>query len=681
MEIELSNSDSTRENADRESGNAEGRVRENSRRGGREPNDSPAHRELTVMIFFAGDSTVSPSMVSQLKSIKDAGYQKNTTVLVRYDPNAVGACTKIFAVNEDCKKTFGTKIGDGADPYVRNLTADSIEVDLERALPATWKGNRRLDRMSSEEGLHTFLEFGRHYFKARHYILFLVGHGMIVANDAFLPDVYPETAISLVKLGAILNDFGTNVRKEEGTFDLVSMHSCSMSSIEVAYQLQGSANYLMSTQGYAYVGSWPYRQLLKKIFSFVSRIPERKMQEPAIRKLLRKLHFLSMYNGTDFMFAGLSADLCLTNLNTTKAVLDEPVQLLTWALRAGLKDYEEMERVKELILLAHLQSQSFYDENYTDLYDFCLRLRNRCQGDLEAAERPSAIVKNIHDACEKVMKALEPYTEPEEPKSEEGTKATSETVESVEAKKARVAAKEAEVLAKQFERPIVYATHFGPMYQYARGLSIYFPWAEPKEMAPRSILRRYSNYDFTTNLRGDSWLSFLELYFKETKRKAREVEDGEIDEETLEKYRKAAGGWDAGELDDRKPGSALDDRKSGPPLGDEVGADDRKAGSSLDDRKSGPPLGPIAWERTLDELRKPGGSLDDKKPGPPLSFDSSVSSGDALRKGGPPLGGGGVGTIKNFPREFVVVNPEMRRVFQPSHIPENLEKSQGPEED
>ncbi len=58
METQLSNSDSTRKNADRGSGNGEG--------GWREPDDGPAHRELTVMIFFAGDSTISPSIVSQL---------------------------------------------------------------------------------------------------------------------------------------------------------------------------------------------------------------------------------------------------------------------------------------------------------------------------------------------------------------------------------------------------------------------------------------------------------------------------------------------------------------------------------------------------------------------------------------------------------------------------------------
>ena len=67
--------------------------------------------EWTLMFFFAGDNSLSPSMISQLKAIKDAGFQKNITVLVRFDPNEKGTPTRIFEVNRERKRIAKTKIG------------------------------------------------------------------------------------------------------------------------------------------------------------------------------------------------------------------------------------------------------------------------------------------------------------------------------------------------------------------------------------------------------------------------------------------------------------------------------------------------------------------------------------------------------------------------------------------
>src|SRR2546423_15280235 len=80
----------------------------------------------TIMVFFAGEQDLSPSMTSQLKAIKDAGFQKNTTVLIHYDPNKQGVGTVTFDINQEGKKKVGTSIGDGKNPFVRNLFDDVI---------------------------------------------------------------------------------------------------------------------------------------------------------------------------------------------------------------------------------------------------------------------------------------------------------------------------------------------------------------------------------------------------------------------------------------------------------------------------------------------------------------------------------------------------------------------------
>ena len=35
------------------------------------------------MVFFAGEENISPAMISQLKAIKDAGFEKRTSVLIQ----------------------------------------------------------------------------------------------------------------------------------------------------------------------------------------------------------------------------------------------------------------------------------------------------------------------------------------------------------------------------------------------------------------------------------------------------------------------------------------------------------------------------------------------------------------------------------------------------------------------
>jgi len=189
------------------------------------------------------------------------------------------------------------------------------------------------------------------------------------------------------------------------------------------------------------------------------------------------------------MFSGLSADLCLSSLDRNRVEkLTTPMENLVKALKQALKppdgwDEEEEWRGVQLIKLAHLESQSYFQETYTDLYDFCLCLKRRC------TEQP---FKNaLKEACEKVIKALK-----------------EEAPDSV----------------------VVQSDHFGPMSQYSHGLSIFFPWSRPVQDEPLflddNMISRYERYEFTKALGSDSWLSFLDEYFTVTQRKSRDEEDG-----------------------------------------------------------------------------------------------------------------------------------------------------------
>jgi len=442
--------------------------------------DILVQNDWTIMIFFAGEQDLSPSMTSQLKAIKDAGFQKDTSVLIHYDPNRKGVGTFTFDINRKRKQEMATAIGDGKDPFVRNLVEDVI--------PGAPKG------ATAEEALKTFLAMGGRFHPAKHYMIILVGHGVIVGNDAFLPDNTPETAITLEQLGNILSNFRGYADLHGGTVEMIGLHSCSMSAMEVVYQLKGAARYLLATEGMSFVGSWPYRQMMKKILNEIDEAKSHN-RDVNIDQLIMSLHKLCLYNSTDFMFSGLSADLSLCSLQPDKVEeLNAPIRALTRALKQGLKD----QRGVELITLAHLESQSYYQENYTDLYDFCLCLEKKCGGD-------DPVQADMKAACEAVRSRLQETNKP--------------------------------------DGLVVHTDFFGPVYQYSHGLSVYFPWAPPVHDDPPlpgdDILLRYKDYAFTKQLGEDSWLSFLEDYFKATLRESREVEDDAY--KTIEVVAKAEG--------------------------------------------------------------------------------------------------------------------------------------------
>jgi Clostripain family len=471
-------------------------------------------KELTVMIFLAGDNTLSPSMISQLKAIKDAGFQEHTNVVVRFDPNEIGAQTRIFEVNRRRKNASANKtmIGDGENPFVRNLRGDSLTLQELKETKGTGaelfvKEATKIDITKADIALEAFLDLCLKKYPAKHYMLFLVGHGMIVGNDVFLPDERPDSGISLQRLGKILEKFAQDKAKDSA-LELVGMHSCSLSAIEVAYQLKGTANYMMATEGISFVGGWPYRQLLKKIFKTIKEAPDNQLDKLAIQQLVRKLYFLCLHNTKDFMFAGFSHDLCLCNLNPTKVTeLNAPLSNLTRALREALK----VRCGKELILLAHWKAQSFWLENYSDLFDLCLCLSETCEdkfnfcrcGNREC-DKDGRHQQAIKTACDGVIAKLKPQD-------------PHENLES------------AERISDAFDNHLViFSDHFGPTYQYAHGLSIYFPWSRPIEDGVVKVIENYKDYAFTSALGKDSWLNFLEEYFTETQRPSREVEDGKI---------------------------------------------------------------------------------------------------------------------------------------------------------
>lgn len=659
------------------------------------------------MFYLASDNPLAPSVVSQLKAIKDAGYHPEANIVAHFDPHTRDTPTHVFDVNLVAKlKARGrSRVGHANNPFVRNLVLDKLWCDVNEedksirervkeqiknalkperngrgsnghvpgaatvpggvvtagaavedveielpALPEDFSRERH-----PRESLKMFLEFCEENYPARRYVLFLLGHGLVVGNRMFMLDENsigtPPPAGATVGAptdGAPTNGVPANGRGpgggttprdgadkdfspqsltlkdlsdaldvfkpaegERSRLELVGFHSCSMSGLEVAYELRGKANYMMASQGPAFVGSWPYRQMLLRLFNDlnamlrpsdltdkpalfarlkagadpVSKYLRGKLSDDArglvdahdgsgppaaatvkavvnllnaalkdgglsdegvvgavvkseatrqllaggrnlrganrrrlnrllladaypgamapnpvtddayVKGLLTDVFYYILYNSFDFQLAGYSFDLCLCDLNKL-GELKAPVDRLAGALRLGLAGAGGVAGVegglaRELILLAHWDAQSFWQDSYTDLFDFCFRLKRRCEQVFPALKEtappggagdPLDAVRRIVEACREVTEVLESGTETDD------------------------------------DRVIVRAQFAGAEYQYSHGLSVYFPWSRPAD----GFFGKYKEYAFAAET---DWDDFLDEYFTKTMRESRGQEN------------------------------------------------------------------------------------------------------------------------------------------------------------
>jgi hypothetical protein len=479
-------------------------------------------KEWTLMFYFATDNPLAISAVSQLKAIKDAGFHPDANVVAQFDPFTEGTPTHVFDVNvvNKLKARGAADIGFKDDELaVRSLIEDKLWRDEETTSPppaaagATTSNHElvrnalnrvlqtryninykppvapnvnsnfnpisdRLEEPGAQTSLREFLRFCADKYPARHYMLFMLGHGVVVGNDIFMLDQHAsEQSLTLTEMGEILAEFKHTIELEGSKFDLVSFHSCSVSSLEVAFELQGTANYMLASQGPAFVGSWPYRQILVRIFK---SLEDRSGTPVNMRDLMFDIYHDCMLNSADYLLAGYSFQLTLCDLERVRST-QAAIEKLAAALKDGVANDLT---TADFILLSHWKSQSFFNEMYTDLYDFCFCLSNKINDLRKAGGRPTPALIKIEAATIEVMKKLVKEN-PKNPKHPD------------------------------LQQLIVASDNLGPAFQYSRGLSVYFPWSEPPKDSP--ILSQYRQYRFSTDFE-NSWLDFLHAYFESTQR-------------------------------------------------------------------------------------------------------------------------------------------------------------------
>jgi hypothetical protein len=149
-------------------------------------------------------------------------------------------------------------------PYV------AVQVDF-RTLPGVWRrviGESTFVRPESNAAdsatLYGFFDWASAECPADHCLLIFWGHsrgqfGMFSDSDPF---DYTAQTLTLEELGTALTAAKRSLQKP---VDVIAFKDCFMANLEIAYELNGLADYLLASPGLVPVEGWPYENIFKAL--------------------------------------------------------------------------------------------------------------------------------------------------------------------------------------------------------------------------------------------------------------------------------------------------------------------------------------------------------------------------------------------------------------------------------
>jgi hypothetical protein len=404
-------------------------------------NDNSKKKKWTIMIYLAGDNNLSDEMIWALKELLRIGVGSNCHVAAQFDPSATYTGPRLYSFDK-----------------LEELASTSCDVDgilelkflREALVEDPSEENWNPENSANPAVLGGFLIWAMNNMKAEHYMLILSGHGSGAAGG-LLEDQNPYGRLTIPSLGRALSMAKHSLNGNK--IDILGLDSCTMSMVEVAHEVRDSVEFLVGAEGFVQNAGWPYHRLLESL---------RHGPEPPDLAAEIVDNYFQYYS--DYLAADVSTDQAVIHVGAEawEDSLLRNIRKLSKSLVSEL-DRGNDEIVRNALVLAHWEAQSFNTEQNVDLYDFCERLLHYL---------PPDAYKNIRSYCESMI--------------------------------------------RDWDSIVPLSTHSGPAYQFARGLSIYFPWSE--------IALGYRNLAFAKDT---EWDEFLKKYVDKTYRKLRDDEHRE----------------------------------------------------------------------------------------------------------------------------------------------------------
>ncbi len=436
-------------------------------------------KDWTIMVYMAGDNNLSEDMVTGLMGMKkclEATFNANVAFLAYYDTGALSFPT--------VKCDFTKKSGENSskDFFVQDSGQPVIQSNQNEE--------------TSENSIYQFVEWciKTREHEAENYALIFSGHGDGFQEASFLRDEHPFSFITVPGLRRTLQEISKKLLDQK-KLSILGFDSCVMSTIEVAYEMSDVADIMVSSQGFVPNAGWDYGKIVENLSKQVNKNIE--LSKEVVAKVIAR-SFIQKYRDYAF-FNGRSVDVGLCDLTKVEAVA-ESVYELGNQLEEALKNGSELlaRKIEQAVLASHFKSQTFIFEQCVDTRDFCENLQKECavieeenEQILKLLDSPNKKLKDINNSVSKISDACE------------------KTI-------------------RNLEKCIMQCTYLGAEFQYATGLSLYFPWsyisfilAKPQYLTRDFAVGKEKDDKKKSNNLSD-WTSFLECYLLKTLREIRQ---------------------------------------------------------------------------------------------------------------------------------------------------------------
>ena len=442
----------------------------------------------TVMVYLAGDNNLTTECLFALTEMKKAAPGRKINVIAQFDPRDNYLPTHRYEINRTgAESNLVDDIIDEAryNPRTgevhfrkesRNANAMArVRLATRSARPAvpddsSLHGSPDEDEVVTDDTdtgspitLYNFISFCLEEYPADHYIVVLSGHSGGTERDYLLKD---ESSTGSLTFNELKHVFERVKQDREGkAIDILGMDNCLMSMAEICYELRGLVEIVVGCESYSPASGWPYRQILERLKrDFIRpKLSKRQSIQAETAKAIVE-EYVDYYSS--YWISGLSISQSALDISKVEQLKDIVDKLATELERELLGEYERDRKsrssrktvIKDAVVLAHWEAQSYNGELFVDLFDFCDRLENRLE--------PCAIAKR----CREVNRFI----------------------------------------ANEF---VLKSCYSGAVYQYSYGVSMYFPWSD--------VVSTYRNLDFVRDGTGAGWGNFLRTYVLVTRREPR----------------------------------------------------------------------------------------------------------------------------------------------------------------
>jgi len=333
----------------------------------------------TFMVYLDGDNNLEPDGIDDMNEMEVVGSTSNVNIIVQFDripgydsTNGDWTGTRRYYVTQDVDTaTIGS-----------TLIQDLGEVD-----------------MADPNVLVSFVEWAMQNYSASNYALILWNHGSgwkyqggkwVPWADSEIPIrlkedekrtkdpikgiIYDDTSgthLSMSELKQALNTIKTDTGKN---IDVLGFDACLMQMIEVAYQVKDYSDVMVGSEETEPGDGWPYDTILSNLTANPLMAPSGLGSEIV----------------ADYIAScGTSGDETQSAANQTKlSNLVSAVDNFAQVLNASLSSYSSE------VIYARLQTESYYDADYIDLYHFA-ELINASISDNTVKTAATAVMNNI----------------------------------------------------------------------------------------------------------------------------------------------------------------------------------------------------------------------------------------------------------------------------------------------